>query len=186
MEKTKEALKTLILGEREAVSKYRKYSDVAKEEGYLNTALLFKALVYAEEIHIKNHLNALGESFQEDNVSDIVLGNTLDNLKNSLEGEVLENKSLYPRLIKSIKSEIDTQYGKVAKLSMSWAQKVEKEHAKLLKKAIKAIKTGNDLQCKNIFYCQVCGNVELDWTGNDECKICGHDSIFFRNVIGEY
>lgn len=185
MEKTKKALKTLIIGEREAVKKYSKFLKIANEEGFHNTALLFKALVFAEEIHIKNHLNALGEALEEEGVDDTLPGKTLDNLINSLKGEVLENKTLYPQLIKSIKSEVNTQYGKVARLSMMWAQKVENEHAKLLKKAIKAIKSGKDLQFRNIYYCQVCGNVELNWTGKDECKICGHDSIFFKSVLGE-
>lgn len=182
MKMIKQALTELIQGEREAVEKYILFSKRAKEEGFKNISLLFNALVKAEKVHIKNHLNALGELVPVIDINNIDVNNTQTNIEEALMGEVKENKSLYPRLIKSIKGEDKTQYGKVAKLSMTWAGKVENEHAKLLKLALRSIKKNIDMEFENIYFCQVCGNVEINWKSEKECKICGHDSIFFKKI----
>lgn len=184
MNKTQKALKILLDGESSAVKMYSRYSSVAIEEGFENIAALFRSLVAAEKIHIKNHLNALGEEYSAKIEEDYTVSTTLDNLNTALEGEVKENKELYPKLVKSIKSECKTEYGKVARLSMTWAQKVEKEHATLLKKALKSIKSGRDLDFNNIYICQVCGNIVLDDDSEKVCDICGHDAIFFKSIKG--
>lgn len=184
MEKSKNALKILITGECNAVKTYEAYSLKAKEEGYVKIAALFAALSKAERIHIKNHLNALAEDYTV--VTDeVVAGSTLDNIKSAIEGESEESRELYPRLIRSIRSECKTEYGKVARLSMMWARKVEKEHARLLKRAYKALKKGIDFQFQTIYLCQVCGNIELDNLKGDVCDICGHDIQFFSPLKGE-
>lgn len=185
LNRVKEALKILIAGESSAVKMYTQYSQKADEEGFKNISLLFRALVMAEKIHIKNHLNALNEDFRPEVEEDIEIGSTLENLSNALIGEMEENKNLYPRLVKSIKKDCHEEYGKVARLSMTWAQKVEKEHAVLLKKALKNLKKGRDLDFDNIYICQVCGNVVVDNKSEKECEICGHDIIFFKNVKGD-
>ncbi len=68
---------------------------------------------------------------------------------------------------------------------MTWAQKVEKEHAKLLRKALKTIKYSVDLKFNNIYICQVCGNIVLDDGSKKVCDICGHDTIFYKSIKGE-
>ncbi|MGL1891764.1 MAG: rubrerythrin family protein [Spirochaetaceae bacterium] len=182
MNKVKSALKILIQGESDAVETYLAFANKAEEEGYINISLLFRALIVAERIHIKNHQNALGEDFiPVKNVLESV-ESTLININTALIGETEENKKLYPKLIKSIKKETSNEYGKVAKLSMMWAQKVEKEHARLLKIAYKSLSKGSDLDFKNILICQVCGNVEINKYNKNECGICGHDSIFFKSL----
>jgi len=183
MEKSKEALKTLIKGESEAVLMYDSFSLKAAEEGWKNIAALFKALSQAERIHIKNHLNALGEDFTAETV-EVASQSTADNLIRAIEGETEESRKLYPRLIRDIKSETKSEYGKVARLSMTWARKVEKEHARLLKKAAKALSKGRDLEVTNIYLCQVCGNIVLNELGEETCAVCGHDRQFFNQVKG--
>jgi len=150
MEKSREALKILIKGESEAAEMYDSFSLKAAEEGWKNIAALFKALSQAERIHIKNHLNALGEDFTAETV-EVASQSTADNLIRAIEGETEESRKLYPRLIRDIKSETKSEYGKVARLSMTWARKVEKEHARLLKKAAKALSKGRDLEVTNIY-----------------------------------
>lgn len=184
MDNVKDALKTLIDGERGAVQMYTAFGEKAKEEGFENIALLFKALVAAEKIHIKNHLNALGEEYNKIVSEEISVKSTMENVEQALKGEVEENKHLYPRLIKSIKKSCGEMYGKVARLSMVWARDVEKEHAKLLNKALKSLKTGSDISFEKISICQVCGNIVLDDSSEKECAICGHDAIFFQAVGG--
>ncbi len=179
MEKTKEALRILITGESNAVKQYNLFAQKAIDEGFPNTSYLFSALAGAENIHIKNHLNALKEDYEIEFTEEIFVSSTLNNLLLAIESEVKETKIFYPKLIKSIKKELNSLYGKTAKLSMNWAQKVEKEHAHLLKKAYKSLKKGFDIDITNIYICQVCGNILLNTLTNKECVICGHDVAFF-------
>ncbi|MBB6479299.1 rubrerythrin family protein [Spirochaeta isovalerica] len=183
MEKSRDALKILIKGETEAVAMYASFALKAEIEGWYNTAALFTALSEAESIHIKNHLQSLGEDFTPDTQKTEV-GSTLENLNAAIEGESEESRRLYPRLIRSIKSELSGEYGKVARLSMTWARKVEKEHARLLKKARKAIKNGRDLPVDKIYLCKVCGNIVFDDPG-EVCDVCGHDTQFFKQIKGD-
>lgn len=182
MNKVKDALRILIQGESEAVDNYYAFSIQANSDGYRNISILFNALVMAEKIHIKNHYSALGEEFLTTKKEGIKVLSTLENIKAALIGEVEENKELYPRLIKSIKTECRYEYGKVARLSMNWAKSVEKEHAKLLKLAYTSLKSGKDIEYYSISICQVCGNVVLDKKPGKECSVCGHDSIFFKSI----
>lgn len=184
MEKTKEALRILTTGEMNAVKTYEAFSNKAYEEGYPNVGLLFKALSKAERIHIKNHLHALEEEFSPE-LDDVQSASTRENLIAAIQGESEEGKKLYPKLMKYIKSECKTEYGKVARLSMQWALKVEKEHARILKKALKSIKSGNDFSSDRIFLCQVCGNLVLDESPGKGCDVCGHDVQFFNQISGE-
>jgi len=176
--KTKEALKTLIAGEEEAVAKYTAFNKKAKEEGFSGVAKLFEALIFAENIHIKNHRNALKEEFSSDFVEEIIANKTIDNLQEAINGEVEENKTLYPNLIKSIKKEGKELYVEVAKLSMEWAMKAESVHSKLLKQALKLVKNGKDFEFSTIKVCRVCGNVIIE-ENEEPCEICGHDYKFF-------
>ncbi len=182
MTKTKEALKTLIKGESEAVANYEQFVVIAETEGYKNIALLLQALLKAEKIHIRNHLQALGEQFTPQITKEPVSSSTLTNIEVAIKGEMEENKKLYPQLMRSIKSEKKQTYGKVAHLSMSWAQKVEKNHANLLKIALKQLKKEQDLEVNGIYVCDVCGNVVFADDNQKECTVCGHDTIFFKRV----
>ena len=182
MKEVKDALKILIQGESDAVDHYFMFSEQATKEGYNNIALLFKALAMAEKIHIKNHLNALGEEFEiKKNINTSVLS-TKENIDLALNGEKVESRKLYPKLIKSIRKYNKSEYGKVAKLSMTWAKLAEKEHAKLLKIAYASLSKSQDMVFETLSVCNVCGNVVIDQKKDEECKICGHDSIFFETV----
>ena len=180
MDKIKKALRILISGESSAVAMYDNFASKAFDDGFPNVGYLFKALAAAEQIHIKNHYNALGEDFTPEIDSNYANGSTADNLQTAIIGEMEENQKIYPSFIKSIKNESKTIYGKVAKLSMSWARDVEKEHANLLKKALKAVNSGEDIDITVIYICQVCGNVIINELTDDPCEICGHDVEFFN------
>ena len=131
---TSEYLKKAISGETNASIQYAKYSEIAQDEGFINIALLFKSLEQAEKIHNNNHKNALGEDYSPE-ILTFETGNTLDNLKNSKKTEDYEYKKMYPGFIRAIRTETKIQYGRVAKLSMEWALKVEKVHSRLLRRA---------------------------------------------------
>ncbi len=143
-------------------------------------------MAYAEGIHIKNHSNALKEEYTPKIEENIEVLDTIQNLKAAIYGEIEEGKTLYPKLIKSIKKECRSLYGKVAKLSMNWAQKVEKQHAILLKTAYKSLKNGKDIEINKIYICHVCGNILLNELSDKECSVCGHDVEFFKDFKRNY
>ncbi len=184
MVKSRKALKILIEGEANAVKIYEEFSVIARKENFNNVGLFFSTLAKAERIHIKNHQNALQEKYSPEVISSIEPGSTIDNIRTALSGEEEESRKLYPGLLKSIRSECRSEYGKVARLSLSWARLAEKEHANLLKKALKAVSAGKDMDVENIYFCQVCGNIVLDQLAGKECKVCGHDAKFFKKVNG--
>ncbi len=179
---SEKALKILIEGETSASASYLIFSNKAEEEGFPVIGALFNALSTAEKIHIKNHKRALGENYSPE-AEDTIINSTIDNLKHAIEGETEENRKLYPSLIKKIKKETKTEKGKVARLTMVWAQKAEAEHAKLLKQAYKAIKSSSDLKVEQIYICRVCGNIILNSNNEKECTVCGHDFLFFDKAV---
>jgi rubrerythrin len=182
MEKTKEALRILITGESNAVKMYEAFSKKAKDEGYSNIALLFEVLSKAERIHIKNHVNALDEKYTPE-LDDINIQSTEINLKTAYLNEREEGTKLYPELVKYIKKECSTEYGKVARLSMLWAQKVEREHARIIKRALKSLERGRDFPIESIYLCQVCGNIVINDLKEQGCDVCGHDHQFFKMMV---
>jgi len=181
---TRGALKEAITGEFTAITKYGLYSTQAQKDGYPNIAYLFKALVVAEEIHLKNHRNALKEEFAVA-AEKFTEGATLENVSSSVLLEEWEAYTMYPELRKRIKPEIKKKggiYGKVAELSFEWAQKVEVTHAEALKLAKIALEAGHDLDLETIFICRVCGNLILT-PPEKICPVCGHDLSFYMKIL---
>lgn len=182
MEQTKECLKLSILGERGAVKKYCLFAEKAEQEGKPNLAKLFRGLVAAEHVHIKNHLSALSEEFEEDNCEQVEIASSLENINSSIDGEVAEANEMYPKFMKTVKKEGKDQFYKVALLSLEWATKAEKIHAKILKIAQKSINSGDDFPYSSIYLCRVCGNLEIGPKPENHCVVCGHDEAFFQSV----
>ncbi|MHA1520390.1 MAG: rubrerythrin family protein [Promethearchaeota archaeon] len=183
MSLTAEYLKKAIIGESNAINKYRKFRQVAAKEGFPNVAYLFTALVSAEEIHVQNHLRALKESSPEIELDDALTNNTQANVQAAIDGEMYEYKDMYPDFLRKIKKERKTMYGKVGSLSMEWAREVELSHATALKIALEAVKLGKDLDAEQIWICKVCGNLVIG-AGRPEniCPVCKHDPHFYLEV----
>ncbi len=182
MEKSKQCLKTAILGERGAVLKYTSFAAAAEKGGKGNLARLFRALVQAEEIHIKNHLSALGDEFAEEATEEIQVASALENVQTAISGEVEEAKRMYPEFMRTVKKEGSEQFYKVAQLSLDWAAKAEKKHAALLNVAKKALNFGGDFPHQHVYVCRVCGNLEVGEKPTNVCPVCGHDEAFFQLV----
>ena len=57
---TKANPEAAFAGESQAYIKYSVYLEKAENEGFPETAGLFKAIAFAEKVHATNHLRALG------------------------------------------------------------------------------------------------------------------------------
>jgi len=86
--RTKDNLKTAILGEAKARLEYMAFGMKAMEEGYPEFAQLFFEAAGAETIHGISHLKAAGG-----------IGTTLENLDHSANGEDFEIEEMYPRFV---------------------------------------------------------------------------------------
>ncbi len=184
MEKSANCLRQSIDGESTAVVMYTDFAGVAENEGYPNIANLFTCLAYAEKVHIKNHMSALQQPDYTATIEKYEVAGTIENIKSAIDGETYECKVMYPKFFKEIKKEQNTDYGKVAMLSMQWSSSVELNHAKILKQALKGIEKGNNFEYANIYICDVCGNIEIGQP-TKACNVCGHDASFFTLVKKE-
>ena len=155
-----------LAGESQANRKYQAFSDKAAEEGFKNVAVLYKAASEAEAIHAKKLLKVLA-----------AIGPTAKNLEASIAGETHEYTSMYPEFIKGAEAESRTD----ALLAFTHAMKAEQVHANLYKKALDAVKAGNDIGRDKIFLCPVCGNIEVGKVP-DRCPICSAVGKLFREI----
>lgn len=166
--KTVENLKAAITGETTASAKYAAYAEKAKQEGYLNIALLFEAASKSENIHAGNHIAALeqlGETMGKI-TPDFKVKSTKENLEDAINGESYEVATMYPDFIKTAND------GKVniALISFNYAYQTEKKHKDLYREALDKLnnKQENTLPAK-YYVCSTCGNT---YPG-DAPKRCG-------------
>lgn len=163
---TTDNVKEAFAGESQANRKYQAFSEKAAEEGFNNIATLYKAASEAEAIHAKKLLKIFAP-----------VSSTEKNLEASIAGETHEFSSMYPGFIRIAESESKSD----AVLAFTFAMKAEQVHASLYKKALDAVRSGNDLGREKIFLCPVCGNIELG-KAPDKCPICGVFGKQFREI----
>ena len=163
---TIEDAKEAFAGESQANRKYLTFSEKAAEEGFKNIATLYKAASEAEAIHAKKLLKVLA-----------AVETTAKNLEASIVGETHEFTHMYPGFVKDAEAE-----GRIdAVLAFTHAMKAEQVHATLYKRALDAVKAGNDLGREKIFLCPICGNIETGIVP-DKCPICGVFGKQFREI----
>ncbi|TXT59335.1 MAG: Rubrerythrin-2 [Promethearchaeota archaeon] len=183
-----ENLKEALNGESNAEKKYELYGKQAQKENLNEIAHLFRAISFAESIHIKNHKRALSvikdaeidlNNFVNVNESDLVdkLGDTKANLEDSIEGETYETKKMYKKFVKNANKEDLT----VAELSFSLARDAEKEHANLFSKYLKKLEKDGEFPSTDIYVCKICGNVELG-EPPETCPVCDHGKQFYEKI----
>jgi rubrerythrin len=163
MSKTEKNLKDAFAGESQANRKYLAFAKQAETEGYPRVAKLFRAAAEAETVHAHAHLRALKG-----------IKSTAENLKEAIEGETHEFKSMYPDMIQAAKEEGH----KVAERSFSFANEVEKIHAGLYQRALDSL---GDQTMVDYYVCSVCGyTCENQPPAN--CPVCGAKSNAFSKV----
>ncbi len=162
MSKTEKNLKEAFAGESQANRKYLAFAKQAEKEGLYQVAKLFRAVAEAETVHAHAHLRILGG-----------IRSTEENLKEAIEGETYEFKSMYPTMIEEAKAEGN----KDAERSFYYANEVEKVHAELYKKALELMEK---LEESDYYVCSVCGYT-VSKEAPDKCPVCGSvKQAFFK------
>jgi rubrerythrin len=150
-------LRAAFAGESQAHMKYLIFAEEADKTGRKNTARLFRAIAYAEQVHATNHFKALGE-----------VGSELENLDVAIGGETFEVEEMYPAYYEVAR----LQDEKDAIKSIKWAIEAEKIHAGLYQKARQAEEAGEDIAIEPIHICTVCGYT-VEGEPPERCPLCG-------------
>jgi rubrerythrin len=152
-EKTLENLKAAFAGESQANRKYLAFAKKADAEGFKQAAKLFRATAEAETVHALKHLATMGE-----------IKSTKENLQAAISGETHEFTKMYPEMIKQ--AEADGE--QAAKMSFSFANKVEEVHAGLFKDMLENL---SNLKDEDIWVCPVCGDTFIG-SAPEKCPVC--------------
>jgi rubrerythrin len=161
---TEKTLLEAFAGESQANTKYQIYAETARDEGHLNIARLFEAVAYAERVHARNHLRALGKKM-----------GASDNLQDAIDGENFEVQEMYQAYL----AVAQLQEEKAASTSHRYALEAEKIHAQKYARALKAVKDGKDIEMNDIYICPTCGYTVED-TAPKHCPVCGVAGSKFR------
>jgi len=161
---TQDNLKEAFAGESQANRKYLAFAEKADQEGFKQVAKLFRAAAAAETVHALNHLRVMG-----------AVGKTADNLKSAIEGETAEFRDMYPGFIETAKKE---KASDAAILSFDVANKVEKIHADLYKKALDNLGRNEEV---DYYVCQICGNT-VENGALERCPICNAPKEMFKKI----
>jgi rubrerythrin len=163
MSKSEQNLREAFAGESQANRKYLAFAKQADKEGYPKTAKLFRAAAEAETVHAHAHLKTLGG-----------INSTNDNLKEAISGETHEFKNMYPAMIKDAVEEGN----KAAERTFSYANEVEKVHAKLYQDALDNLDNQEEV---DYYVCSVCGYT-CEGQPPDTCPVCKSKSTVFFKV----
>jgi len=164
MSKTEQYLKEAFAGESQANRRYLAFAAKADQEGYTQVARLFRAAAEAETIHAHSHLRALDG-----------IKSTRENLLEAVAGETHEFTKMYPEMIEAAKAEGH----KIGQRSFSYANEVEKIHARLYQIILDSLGTSQDSY--PYYVCPVCG-MTTEKEAPAICPVCGAKGSSFRRV----
>ncbi len=162
MSKTEENLKGAFAGESQANRMYLAFAEKAEDEFLHGVARLFRAVAAAETIHAHKHLRTAGR-----------IKSTKENLQQALSGEIHEFKKMYPQMIADAQEENQ----KSAEISFTYANEVEKVHAKLYEKAMQ---DPDKVPLQDYYVCKICGYTIAE-SAPEKCPVCGaNHKAFFK------
>jgi rubrerythrin len=153
-----------FVGEAKAVVRLLLFAERAMEEGLPQIAALFRAVAAAEEVHARRLFGLLEGS----------VGDTEENLKQAFRSEVGVAGVEYGRMLREAEEDGEEE----AALVFSQARDVEKEHARLYKKALDHLIAQRTTE---YYVCQVCGYIS-DGKAPDNCPVCGAPKTKFQKI----
>lgn len=164
MGKTRENLQRAFAGESQAYHRYLAFAERAADEYKEGIYKLFTAVAASEKIHARRHLAHLKG-----------IGETAQNLKEAMSGEMHEFKTLYPRMIEEAGEEGEQG----AEITFNHAREVERYHHDLFEEALS---NPDDFSVREYFICNACGYLA---TGEppERCPVCGAVQKSFSRVI---
>ena len=167
MTKTEENLKAAFAGESQARNKYDYFAKVARTEGYYYIAKIFEETGLNEMQHAKEEFKLLKG-----------IGDTVANLKASIEGEHYENTEMYPEFEKQAKADGNKEAERV----FLQVGKVEAHHEERYKKLLEMVEKGTVYKRDKAidWKCSKCGYIHNGTTPPKKCPSCKHETEYFE------
>lgn len=173
--KTEANLIKAFQGESEASIKYKFYASKAKKDGYEQIASIFEENAQNEKEHAKIWFKLLHDG---------KVPNTLENLKDSANGENYEFTDMYVEMAKTAEEE---GFTKIANLFKQIGE-IEKEHERRFNKLIENINEGIvfSRDDERIWKCRNCGHIVIGKYAPELCPVCEHPKAFFEISAENY
>jgi len=194
MKKTVENLAKAFIGESQARNRYTLYAKVAKKEGYEQLSEIWLNTAENEREHAKwamRMINSLKEEADED-LSEItveadaptILGDTIENLKASIEGETYEYTEMYPEFADTAEEE---GYEDIAE-RLRAIGRVEEHHEERFTRILREVEAGTvfkkDSSVK--WVCRKCGYIHEGTEPPEKCPSCDHPTEYFEILCEEF
>lgn len=164
---TLENLKSAIVGETAATTKYATWAQAAEKEGFPELKRLFSCTSDAEKIHIELEYalaSKLDPSYQKPAIPEVPTYTSGTNLIEAANGEIYETSDMYPSFIKAAQAEGNSEAVQI----FTRAKLAEAYHVERYLNAYSMIDTPSD---ETYYLCPVCGYIHKgeDFTA---CPIC--------------
>jgi rubrerythrin len=167
MSKTKENLMAAFTGESMARNKYAYFAEIARKEGYRYIAKILDEISENEKYHALEELKLLyGER------------NTIQNLKEAIEGEQYESEEMYPKFAQ----EAEVEGHRQAEVLFAQISKIEKEHRARFEKLLSMVESGTVFkrQERIKWKCSICGYVYEGHEPPNRCPYCKRPKEYYE------
>jgi rubrerythrin len=179
-------LMAAFAGESQARNRYTYFASKAREEGFIQMAMIFEETASQEKEHAKRLFKFMegGETSITGAFPSGVIGTTRDNLLAAAAGENHEWKSMYPDFAGIAEEE---GYAAIATVFRSIAV-AEKQHAKRYEKLASNIDA--DAVFKSdaplVWRCLNCGYLYEGISAPQACPACAHPQAYFERLAENY
>ena len=170
---TKKNVEKAFQGESIARNKYTYYAKNARKEGYEQIADIFLESAENEMEHAKIMYKLLNNQM-----------NTINNLKDAINGEKYENEIMYKEFEQKALEEGFTEIAKTFRL----IGEIEKKHKERFEKLLENL-TNNEVFKKKqitIWKCKKCGHIHVGIEAPNNCPVCGHSRSYFEICNNNY
>ena len=181
---TEKNILAAFAGESQARNRYTYFASKAKKEGYVQISAIFEETANQEKEHAKRLFKLLegGELEITGAFPAGVVGNTVDNLKESAAGENHEHTVMYPEFAATAREE---GFADIATIFTAIAV-AEKQHEKRFLDLMNNINHGRVFKREEpvIWRCRNCGYLHEGTEAPEECPACAHPQAHFE-LLGE-
>lgn len=148
-------LQSAYNGESNAHNRYLQFAKQADTEGYASVGSLFRAAAQAEQIHARNHAEAIKKlgGLPTAKIETPKVKSTRENLQAALDGERYERDTMYPQFLKQARADGNRD----AIRTLNFAKAAEAEHAKLYENALRTLAPQKGSAAKGFYVCPTCG-----------------------------
>jgi rubrerythrin len=181
MSQTQENLLKAFAGESQARNKYTYFAEQARKEELMWIAEVFTETADNERAHAQEEYEQMKDGNKMTNTYDIrTQGTTLENLRNSVDGETHEYTEMYPGFAKIAEEEGD----KEALRLFTEIGEVEEKHAERYQILADRLETGTlyktteEIEWK----CLNCGYIHKGFSAPDECPVCTKPQTWYKGL----